>query len=201
MSYTNCKALNWNFSEMVGAGVVQQGVASEQLVSLVDALCSDAVRSVDQEPAQQQLLAVIFNTITLAGQYIFLPSKLTICTQVVCQAIENLLFHVSSTKAGQTLTCFCNVHILRHYDCVVLVLAMSALCMNAGSKCGSLSQQLWLLLLQLQAIDSSPALASQAAAASERLAAGCALSSSADLAAMHAPALVKDVTQVSADPQ
>lgn len=69
---------------MVGAGVVQQGVESEQLVLLVDALCSDAVRSVDQEPAQQQLLAVLFNTITLAGQYIILLSKRIICAQAVC---------------------------------------------------------------------------------------------------------------------
>ena len=69
--------------------------------------------------------------------------------------------------------------------------------MTAGSGCSSVSQQLWLLLLQLQADDSSPALASQAAAASERLAAACALSSSADLAAMHAPALIIDVTQAS----
>ena len=50
------------------AGVVQQGIEPEQLALLVNALCSDAVRSVDQEPAQQQLLAVIFNTITLAGK-------------------------------------------------------------------------------------------------------------------------------------
>ena len=69
--------------------------------------------------------------------------------------------------------------------------------MNAGSGCSSVSQQLWLLLLQLQADDSSPALSSQAAAACECLAAACALSSSADLAAMHAPALINDVTQVS----
>lgn len=48
--------------------MVQQGVEPEQLALLVDALCSDPVRSVDQEPAQQQLLAVIFNTITLAGR-------------------------------------------------------------------------------------------------------------------------------------
>ena len=49
------------------AGVVQQSVDSEQLLLLVDALCSDAVRGVDQAPAQQQLLAVIYNTISLAG--------------------------------------------------------------------------------------------------------------------------------------
>lgn len=90
---------------------------------------------------------------------------------------------------------------MQQYDCVTLVLPTLAPCMDAGSKCGSVSQQLWLLLLQLQAIDSSPALASQAAAASERLAAACALSSSADLAAMHAPVLINNVTQVSADPQ
>ena len=92
------KIVSWNFSEKVGAGVVQQGIESEQLVLLVDALCSDAVRGVDQEPAQQQLLAVIFNTITLAGQYIFLLSRLTIGTQVVPQAIEHLMFLVPSTK-------------------------------------------------------------------------------------------------------
>lgn len=49
------------------AGVVQQSVDGEQLLLLVGALCSDAVRSVDQAPAQQQLLAVIYNTISLAG--------------------------------------------------------------------------------------------------------------------------------------
>ncbi len=49
------------------AGVVQQSVDSEQLLLLVGALCSDAVRGVDQGPAQQQLLAVIYNTISLAG--------------------------------------------------------------------------------------------------------------------------------------
>lgn len=188
-----------NLSEMVGAGVVQQGIGSEQLVLLVDALTSDAVRSVDQQPAQQQLLAVILNTITLAGRYIFLLSKLTTCTQAVCQAIA-LLFLVSSTKRHKHQNA-CALYIMRHYKCGVLVLPVSALGMDAGSKCGSVSQQLWLLLLQLQAIDSSPALASQAAAASERLAAACALSSSADLAATHAPALIRDVTQVSADPQ
>ena len=48
---------------------MQQGIQCEQLALLVNALCSDAVRGVDQEPAQQQLLAVVFNTITLAGQY------------------------------------------------------------------------------------------------------------------------------------
>ena len=73
--------------------------------------------------------------------------------------------------------------------------------MHAGSECSSVSQQLWLLLLQLQADDSSSALASQAAAASDRLAAACALSSTADLAAMHAPALISDVTQASTHPQ
>ena len=72
--------------------------------------------------------------------------------------------------------------------------------MDAGSGCSTVSQQLWLLLLQLQAVDSSPALASQAAAASDRLAAACALRSSADLAAMHAPALINDVSQVSMHP-
>ena len=49
--------------------MVQQAIQPEQMALLVNALCSDAVRGVDQEPAQQQLLAVIFNTITLAGQY------------------------------------------------------------------------------------------------------------------------------------
>ncbi len=39
----------------------------EQLELLVQALCSDAIRSLDQAPAQMQLLAVIYNTINLAG--------------------------------------------------------------------------------------------------------------------------------------
>ena len=52
---------------VAGAGVVQQSVDSEQLLLLVGALCGDAVRGVDQAPAQQQLLAVIYNTISLAG--------------------------------------------------------------------------------------------------------------------------------------
>ena len=60
-----------------------------------------------------------------------------------------------------------------------------------------MSQQLWLLLLQLQAADSTPALAAQAAAASDGLAAACALTTPADLAAMHAPALINTVTQVN----
>lgn len=60
-----------------------------------------------------------------------------------------------------------------------------------------MSQQLWLLLLQLQAADSAPALAAQAAAASHRLAAACALTTTAELAAMHAPALINTVTQVN----
>ena len=62
-----------------GTGVVQQNIQSEQLALLVNALCSDAVRGVNQDPAQQQLLAVVFNTVTLAGQYICLLSGLTIC--------------------------------------------------------------------------------------------------------------------------
>lgn len=69
---------------------------------------------------------------------------------------------------------------------------------SAGSACGSVSQQLWQLLLQLQAGDSSLALASQAAATSDRLAAACGLTSSADLAAAHAPALITQVAHVSA---
>lgn len=60
-----------------------------------------------------------------------------------------------------------------------------------------MSQQLWLLLLQLQAADSAPALAAQAAAASDRLAAAFA-ATTAELAAMHAPALINTVTQVNA---
>ena len=52
---------------LASAGVVQQKVDNEQLLLLVGALCSDAVRGVDQAPAQQQLLAVIYNTISLAG--------------------------------------------------------------------------------------------------------------------------------------
>ena len=60
-----------------------------------------------------------------------------------------------------------------------------------------MSQQLWLLLLQLQAADSTPALAAQAAAASDGLAGACALTTPADLAAMHAPALMNTVTQVN----
>ncbi|KAA6419548.1 MAG: hypothetical protein FRX49_10473 [Trebouxia sp. A1-2] len=112
------------------AGVVQQSVDSEQLLLLVGALCSDAVRGVDQAPAQQQLLAVIYNTISLAG--------------------------------GQ---------------------------------CSLLSQQLWLLLLQLQASESSQELAMQAATASQRLAAACGQSSIAGLAAMHAPSLTSALAQ------
>ena len=83
-----------------------------------------------------------------------------------------------------------------HHDCPVYIIACIACRTHAGSGCSSVSQQLWLLLLQLQADDSSAALASQAAAVSDRLAAACALSSSADLAAMHAHALINDVTQV-----
>lgn len=60
---------------MICAGVVQQSVDGEQLLLLVGALCSDAVRSVDQAPAQQQLLAVIYNTITLAGNVLKACSK------------------------------------------------------------------------------------------------------------------------------
>ena len=52
---------------VAGAGLVQQSVDSKQLLLLVGALCSDAVRGIDQAPAQQQLLAVIYNTISLAG--------------------------------------------------------------------------------------------------------------------------------------
>ena len=51
------------------AGAVQQAISEEQLALLVQALCSDAVRSADQEPAQLQLLAVIQNAIALAGEY------------------------------------------------------------------------------------------------------------------------------------
>ena len=71
-------------------------------------------------------------------------------------------------------------------------------CYAAGPQCSQVSQQLWLLLLQLQASESSPDLAAQAAAASQRLAVACHQGSSADLAAMHAPALVADLAQVTA---
>ena len=66
----------------------------------------------------------------------------------------------------------------------------------AGGQCSLVSQQLWLLLLQLQASESSQELAMQAATASQRLAAACGQSSSADLAAMHAPSLISAVAQV-----
>lgn len=49
------------------AGVVHQRISSEQLELLVNALCSDTVRGADQGPAQLQLLAVVSNTISLAG--------------------------------------------------------------------------------------------------------------------------------------
>ena len=71
----------------------------------------------------------------------------------------------------------------------------------AGSACDSVSQQLWQLLLQLQAGDSSLALASQAAATSDRLAAACGLGSSADLAAAHAPALITQLAHVTTPSQ
>jgi len=67
---------------------------------------------------------------------------------------------------------------------------------TAGGQCSLVSQQLWLLLLQLQASESSQELAMQAAAASQRLAAACGQSSSADLAAMHAPSLISALAQV-----
>ena len=178
--------------------MVQQGIQSEQLALLVNALCSDAVRGVDQEPAQQQLLAVIFNTITLAGQYICPLSEQIICVQV-CQATAYPCIFLVSADVPKHGACFCSVQVTGHHTWLVFVYlnTQSASCMNAGSACSSVSQQLWLLLLQLQAVDRSPTLASQAAAASDCLAAACALSSSANLAAMHAPALINDVTQVS----
>ena len=55
-------------SSLYHAGVVQQQVQDQELQMLVAALCSDTVRSLDQGPAQQQLLAVIFNTVILAGR-------------------------------------------------------------------------------------------------------------------------------------
>ncbi len=67
---------------VTGAGVVQQSVDSEQLLLLVGALCSDAVRGVDQAPAQQQLLAVIYNTISLAGDN---TCSLLVPAQTLCQ--------------------------------------------------------------------------------------------------------------------
>ena len=67
---------------------------------------------------------------------------------------------------------------------------------TAGGQCSLVSQQLWLLLLQLQASESSQELAMQADAASQRLAAACGQSSSADLAAMHAPSLISALAQV-----
>lgn len=67
---------------MAGAGVVQQSVDSEQLLLLVGALCSDAVRGLDQAPAQQQLLAVIYNTISLAGDK---SCSLVVPAQNLCQ--------------------------------------------------------------------------------------------------------------------
>ena len=52
----------------MNAGIVQQQVQDQELQMLVAALCSDTVRNLDQGPAQQQLLAVIFNTVVLAGR-------------------------------------------------------------------------------------------------------------------------------------
>ena len=75
----SCRAFGSRLKHSAGAGLVQQDIESEQLALLVNALCSDAVRSVDQAPAQQQLLAVIFNTITLAGKSIGQLSGL-LCT-------------------------------------------------------------------------------------------------------------------------
>lgn len=68
--------------------------------------------------------------------------------------------------------------------------------MGVGAQCSVVSQQLWQLLLQLQASESHPDLALQAAAASERLAVACNEGSSADLAATHAPALITALAQV-----
>ncbi len=85
---------------MAGAGVVQQSVDSEQLLLLVGALCSDAVRGVDQGPAQQQLLAVIYNTIFLAGdktcsllvpaQTWYQPNVLLECLTRVCRMVYSI---------------------------------------------------------------------------------------------------------------
>ena len=66
----------------------------------------------------------------------------------------------------------------------------------AGGQCSLVSQQLWLLLLQLQASESSPQLAAQAATASQRLAVAGGHSSSADLAATYAPSLISALAQV-----
>ncbi len=85
---------------VAGAGVVQQSVDSEQLLLLVGALCSDAVRGVDQAPAQQQLLAVIYNTISLAGdntcshlvpaQNLYQPNVLRECLTRVCRMVYSV---------------------------------------------------------------------------------------------------------------
>ena len=66
----------------------------------------------------------------------------------------------------------------------------------AGQQCSLVGQQLWLLLLQLQATDASSDLAHQAAATSERLAAACGQSSATELASIHAPALINTLTEV-----
>ena len=83
----------------------------------------------------------------------------------------------------------------QHFIYYDFVLA-SAISYAAGGQCSLVSQQLWLLLLQLQASESSPQLAAQAATASQRLAVAGGHSSSADLAATYAPSLISALAQV-----
>lgn len=84
------------------AGVVQQRVEGQQLELLVGALCSDAVRGVDQVLAQLQLLAVIYNTIVLAGDTIVMIEHVT----------EALLNWLNSTCSRQlpAVTHSCSEH-------------------------------------------------------------------------------------------
>lgn len=67
---------------------------------------------------------------------------------------------------------------------------------HAGPQCQAVSQQLWLLLLQLQGSDESSALSASASQASQLLAEACGMQLSADLAALHAPALISQLAQV-----
>ena len=66
----------------------------------------------------------------------------------------------------------------------------------AGHQCQAVSQQLWLLLLQLQGSRGSAALSASARHASELLAEACGMQSTSDLAALHAPSLMAHLTQV-----